>query len=430
MSLSLPRVFRRRRHNYRAVMTENERAQLRDVLAQPGQLERGYLVRVHEQTGIPISNLKRWRRMLLGGVDPFRSPPRRPHYGVPREAEEEIFQELTRLLETQQFCPRVLVRSVAIAIGRRFNPNFRAGRKWLRSFLRRYGLSFRVAHPRRRTAPNDQVVANFLQELEVALVQLPPSLILNMDETAWRLYNGQLTTLARRGADEVMTCSRLDEKSNITVICTVTLDGKKLPPWAIIKGKTEKCEERYRKDPRMRSVLGSKKLFLTHSESGWATKHVMKLYIKWLADQVGHCWCYLIWDLHSSHRHPSVKEKAARENVNLSYIPAGQTGTLQPLDAGVFGPLKSHATNLLNIACTHRPLSELDMVDALLILVQAWSELSEDAIARGWNRLYCLQPAAVDEPRPQSEQGVALPEAYSQGLEHEEEEEEDEEYYE
>ena len=32
-----------------------------------------------------------------------------------------------------------------------------------------------------------------------------------MDETAWRLFNGQLTTIARRGSDEVAPAAQLDD---------------------------------------------------------------------------------------------------------------------------------------------------------------------------------------------------------------------------
>ena len=37
-------------------------------------------------------------------------------------------------------------------------------------------------------------------------------------------------------------------------------------------------------------------------------------------------------------------------NINLQYIPAGQIGTWQPLDAGIFGGLKSKAVAAFNKA--------------------------------------------------------------------------------
>ena len=72
-----------------------------------------------------------------------------------------------------------------------------------------------------------------------------------MDETCWRLDNGTLHTIARRGADDVTVDLSIDEKTSITVICAITAAGHKLPPWAIIKGKTARCEQRYRDSPKI-----------------------------------------------------------------------------------------------------------------------------------------------------------------------------------
>ena len=410
---AFPRVFTRKRHNYRKVLSEEMKERLREALGPPS-IRRGLIAEIQRQTGIPRACLTRWRALLLQGKDPWQPPHRRPHYGLPRETEDAIYDAVIARIEGQEYCPRALLRSIANQRGRPVNPDFKAGRSWIKGFLRRYNLSLRVAHPRRRTAPNDAVLAAFLQELELATRELPSDLIFNMDETAWRLFNGQLTTIARRGSDEVCPVARLDERTCFTVICTVSFSGHKLPPWVILKGTTQRCEASYRQDPRLRRVLAARKLVITHSESGWATRSVMTSYLKWLAERNRWMWSYLVWDVHASHRHQEVKDVATRNCINLAYVPAGQTSLWQPLDVRVFGALKSHAKSLLDAECVNRSLTEMSMVDALLILVRAWDDLPGETIISGWE--------SVTGPQ------LAFPHASDEEEEIEEEEEEEEQW--
>ena len=407
---AFPRVFTRKRHNYRKVLSDDMKQRLREALS-PQSITRGLIAEIQRQTGIPRACLTRWRALLLQGREPWQTPHRRPHYGLPQQTEDAIYDAIRARIEGHEYCPRALLRSLANQYGRQVNPNFKAGRSWVKGFLRRYGLSLRVAHPRRRTAPNDGVLAAFLQELELATRELPSNLIFNMDETAWRLFNGQLTTIARRGSDEVAPVARLDERSCFTVICTVSLRGDKLTPWVILKGTTKRCEASYRNDPRLRRLLAARKLVITHSDNGWATRRVMRRYLEWLADKARHHWSYLVWDLYASHRHQEVKDTATENSINLAYVPAGQTSLWQPLDVRVFGALKAHANSLLDAECVNRSLTEMNMVDALLILVRAWDDLPSETITSAW--------ASVIGPR------LAFPSDEEEEIEEEEEEEEE-----
>lgn len=386
MAQQFPRLFTKKRQNYRRLLSDDMKQLLMEALS-PEKIPWGRIREIQRQTGIPRANLDRWRSVLLHGGNPWAKPKRRSHYGLPEETERAIYEAVISRVNDREFCPRSLLRSVANFHGRQVNPDFKAGRSWVKRFMSRHGLSFRRAHSRRRTKPNDAIVASFLQEIEVAREALTDDLIFNMDETAWRLFNGRLITIARRGTEDVSAPARVDEKANFTVLCTVTLSGRKLPPWVIIRGTTDRCEQSYRNDPRLRRLIAGKKIIFTHSKNGWATHAVMRDYIKWLSDQAKGRWSYLIWDLHVSHRNQTVKDTAAKHCVNLAYVPAGQTSVWQPLDVRVFGALKAHAMSLLDAQCAIRSLHELDMVDALLILAQAWDDLTPDVIRAGWRSL-------------------------------------------
>ena len=147
-----------------------------------------------------------------------------------------------------------------------------------------------------------------------------------MDESCWRIVNGKLITISRKGADEVIVSTRTDLKTTLTVIATINAKGEKLPIWIIAHGKTSRCEEKYLNDFGLRKYLKNKMLIISHSENGWATAQLMHEYLKWLSRKNQKKMSYLIWDLHSSHRDESVKDYAHKKNIGLSYIPAGHTG--------------------------------------------------------------------------------------------------------
>jgi len=56
------------------------------------------------------------------------------------------------------------------------------------------------------------------------------------------------------------------------------------------------------------------------------------------ADGVG---CALIVDDLPAHQTPAIKAHCKNNNIELILVPGWLTGTLQPLDVGVFGKLKS-----------------------------------------------------------------------------------------
>ena len=80
----------------------------------------------------------------------------------------------------------------------------------------------------------------------------------------------------------------------------------------------------------------------------------------------------------------------------------------QPLDVKVFGALKAHARGLLNQRCAQRSLTSIDMIDALLILIQAWDDLDRETVRSSWANIGCSLleagfPDAEDEEPAEDE---------------------------
>lgn len=375
--------------NYQRVRNQRGLEVVWERLSQPEKLQRGTLQEIHEQTRIPIDTLKTWRKKLL------RDAQYRPAYGnpgqsnvLPDDIEREIYENVkTDYIDLHRYCPRCVLKQVAKKVVGDRVPRFKAGHSWSDGFMSRWGLSLRKPHIRRRTLPADGIVASFIAEFDVALMQLPKRLIFNMDETAWRVVNGQIRTVTRKGAEDVSIDTSESIKQTITVVATIDAEGGKLPLWIIAEGKTTQCEAKYRDDPRLRKYIKGGALVVGHSPSGWATADLMKCYLKWFNRYTQYRHKYLVWDLHSSHRDANVKDYAQRKKTTLSFVPAGQTGIWQPLDRRILGALKSSCHSKFQKMMLEKKLEEVDLIDALVILLKKWRKLKAATIKAAWSHL-------------------------------------------
>jgi hypothetical protein len=164
--------------------------------------------------------------------------------------------------------------------------------------------------------------------LSTLLLSHDNDMILNCDETSWRLYPNNILTWWDTGADDVSIHIQGDEKEALTVLATVSASGAKWPLYFLAKGKTTRVERMQIGD------VGTH--WRSHSVSGWMTSDTFTEYLRLLRDQVlNHGVIHLILDLHSSHRTMEVNAAAAALNIQLHYVPAGMTDVL-PLSIAAF----------------------------------------------------------------------------------------------
>ena len=391
MSFTYSKLKKRSYSKYLYLWQENNEGfqHLLLELGSDGRLRKGRLKEIAEETAIPYKTLESWRARLRTNSD-WR--PEYGHAGVPRvlseETEDQVRQTLTEnFIDANRFCPLSAVAHTLTLAGREVHGNdFTAGKKLVHNFLARQGLSLRKPHLKRRTDPNDSAVSEFLARIELVRMQFPLPLIVNVDETCWRLINGQLKTLARTGDDSVRVLTKCTQKSDLTVIAACTASGERLPLWALAKGTTPRCEEKYRSSPKLRRYLG-RKLVIDHTETGWSTAELMTRYLSWLKDLKGGRLVHVLWDLHASHREMGVQEWAQNHDLGLTFVPAGQTDEWQPLDRRVFGSLKQRAMKKLTDNMVEDNLADYDMTDALKILMESWDEVTEEEIVKAWEPL-------------------------------------------
>jgi hypothetical protein len=109
-------------------------------------------------------------------------------------------------------------------------------------------------------------------------------------------------------------------------------------------------------------------------------------YIEWLHREVadGHP-CVLVLDVYPSHRTERVFATAESNDVELLFVPAGDTGRFQPLDRRVFGELKSRARAEFGRRLWLAGGADIDYETSVHILVTSWNAIPTTNIKNAWN---------------------------------------------
>ena len=395
MAAQYPRLVKRSYHDHRDVWLSTDPAvrSLFDEVSSPARLRPGAIQRMATETGIHYKTLESWRSKLKSGAFVHGETVPGSHKKDPRKITPEIEDEIEKCLEDNfieedRLCTRMMVRRAMVMTCRQHGLQVKIGDSLINNFMRRHGFSFRLPHVKRRTAPNDQIIASFLGQMDAVKAQFPPELIFNVDETCWRLLNGAIKTLARKGSTEVTITTKVDPKKDITVIAACSLAGERLPLWILAKGKTKRCENKFTESPKLRHALSSGKLFVFHSPDGWSTSDVMIHYLDWIRKRVGERIFHILWDLHASHRAADLAQWATEHDLGLTFIPAGQTDVWQPLDRKIFGVLKKKAKTLFEERVSNEvELGEFELVDAIVVLVEAWEKITPELIHSAWSVL-------------------------------------------
>ena len=161
-----------------------------------------------------------------------------------------------------------------------------------------------------------------------------PEAIYNMDETGVPLEPRPPKVVAKRGQKKVR-CRTSGQKAQITVIGCGSATGQILPPFIIYAAK--KLNHLWMRD----EVTGSR---YSVSDKGWVDQRLFYYWLKdhFLNNAVSHRPLLLLLDGHSSHFEPQSIEFAKENDIVIFCLPPQTTHECQPLDVGLFGPLKKY----------------------------------------------------------------------------------------
>jgi hypothetical protein len=131
-----------------------------------------------------------------------------------------------------------------------------------------------------------------------------------------------------------------NERSCLTLIPWVTPGGEEGPPVLVMSRST------YRGEATMRAVFTKK---ISAGNVIVPLRNIFLGLVEQLLQKAGphragtHVKATVIWDICASHRSDEPKAKPAEPGIDLKFIPAGETGALQPLVLAIFGERKARA---------------------------------------------------------------------------------------
>jgi hypothetical protein len=269
--------------------------------------------------------------------------------------------------------------------------NFKASRHWVRDFRLKHMVSLRTSHLQRRAVTDKESAKAFLWRLREEFNKGFPSLIVNCDETNWpvvwsNMKHWVLSEGVRSEHQNTKVQTDADMKSSFTAMGTITADGKALPLFMLARGLTERCEKQI-------TPIDSNQV--THSPNGWVTVEVMEEYFEFLRVSIEieqhvneRHRILLVLDLYPSHREEELRAKAEEQRIELLFIPPGMTDCLQPLDAKIFGQLKSAGSSKWVEDYLFDPLQHFGKAKASVILQKCWSELKTENIIDAWKTIF------------------------------------------
>ena len=210
---------------------------------------------------------------------------------------------------------------------------------WWESFCRRHrNVTLRVAAPlslSRAKASDVAVINNYFDMLEATLLEYElldkPCQLFNMDETGLPLDPKSLKAVCGVGTkNPAAVCT--GNKTQVTTVGCVSAAGYCIPPMVIYGRKTISRE--MVKDEIPGTLYGL-------SPKGWMDQELFDLWLNHFLRYAPPARpLLLLMDGHSSHYCPTAIHSASQQQVILFTLPPNTTHLTQPLDKGIFGPLK------------------------------------------------------------------------------------------
>jgi hypothetical protein len=180
--------------------------------------------------------------------------------------------------------------------------------------------------------------------------------------------------LAEKGT-ETVKLNKSHKNESYTVYGCISAAGERFPCWILATGKTSRSESKFGSHPDV---------ILKHTESGWSTDQMMVESVTWLSQRCGGDRFILVLDLYSAHRTPGLRAQAEQLGVELLFVPAGATSTLQPLDRRVFGESKARARAEFSREVWQHGGFGLELSDAIAIFISAWEAISLENVRKVW----------------------------------------------
>lgn len=217
-----------------------------------------------------------------------------------------------------------------------------ASRDWLQGFMKRHPeLSLRrpVRTSIGRAAAFNKPIVDALFDIHGRVReshQYNAADVWNMDETGLSTVHKTKFVVASKGTRCVGAISSGERGTNVTMALAVSAAGDKIPPFFVYP--RAKFQDRF-------LLHGTANARGVANGSGWQTNDT---FLKWLPTFKNYAIrsstekTLLIMDNHESHMTIAGLDFCKENNIEVLTLPPHTSHRMQPLDRGVFGPLKTY----------------------------------------------------------------------------------------
>ncbi|XP_060608143.1 tigger transposable element-derived protein 1-like [Ruditapes philippinarum] len=296
------------------------------------------------QFGIPVQTL---RDRVKGYIDPV-------HFKKTKETCFRDDEELTLVEHVETMAElgygysntqlQHAAGELAFDLGKK-STNKPLSNNWLYGFLKRWRNRLSTLKPskldsNRARSTTPECVKKYYENLAAIFnkynLHTKPQNIYNIDETGLQPDHRPPNVIAPTNSKpQAITSPR---STTTTLIGCANAAGNSLPPYFVFKGK------RYNPDLMKGATVGTG---YSMSDSGWSNAVIFRTYLEdhFLPHVRGQLSVdnpvLVLYDGHASHINEPLVKWAREQNIILFVLPAHTSRILQPLDVGMFGPLKS-----------------------------------------------------------------------------------------
>ena len=330
----------------------------------------GGINRAAMEHGVPRTTLK---DRLSGRVDHGDNPGPAPYLN--REEERELVVFLKKSASMGYGKSRKQVMAIAEAYVKREKRALKAAQitqGWWRQLLKRQkDLSLRRGDNTSNTrmdAINSETISQYFKLLKETLEQNKlmnlPQQIYNVNETGVPLDPKALSIVAATGSRKVRVRST-GKKGQVTVVACGNASGQVLPPMLIFDAK-KLCHGWTREEvPGTSYGLSDKGWINTDLFDSWLDEHFLKHAVPARP-------LLLLLDGHSTHYQPQLIRLAREKGVLILCLPPHTTHEAQPLDCGVFSPLKMHWRTVCHHFIQSNPGKVINKFNFNSLFSKAW----------------------------------------------------------
>ena len=217
------------------------------------------------------------------------------------------------------------------------------GKKFMRLFYAKWKNELSRRSPEhltmsRATACSENVVNSWFRLLGTWLIKLDlkakPAQMFNCDESGFNTDSSSEKFFTKRGRKNPVKVVGGNGKESYTVLECSNAMGDIIPSYVLFKGKhlyTEWCSG------------GPKDTAYNVTDSGWMAEHSFYAWVQHFINDTNHIPrpILLIYDGHSSHISYRILQLAKLNGISIIKLPPHTSHLLQPLDLGVFKPVKT-----------------------------------------------------------------------------------------